>query len=127
RVILGAYGGVKSPIAAPAGMTYLAVTLKKGQRWTFQPPKGHDVAWVAVHEGAIRAPSRVAGGEMAIFESSSQAIDFVADSDTRFVLGSAVAHPHDLHLGNYSVHTSVDALRRGEEEIRRIGATLRAQ
>jgi hypothetical protein len=29
-------------------------------------------------------------------------------------------------LGNYSVHTSAEALRRGEEEIRRIGAELLA-
>jgi len=127
RVILGAYGSAKSPIAAPPGMTYLDVTLTKGQRWTFQPPRGHDVAWVAVHEGAIRAPSRVSAGEMAIYESSPRTIDFVADGATRFVLGSAIRHPHDLHLGNYSVHTSEEALRRGEDEIRRIGATLRAQ
>jgi redox-sensitive bicupin YhaK (pirin superfamily) len=127
RVILGAYGSSKSPIAAPPGMTYLAVTLKHGQRWTYQPPKGHDVAWVAVHEGEVRTPSPIAGGEMAIFESSSQSLDFAARGDTRFVLGSAMRHPYDLHLGNYSVHTSAEALRRGEQEIRRIGATLRAE
>ena len=44
-----------------------------------------------------------------------------------FVLGSAPAHPHDLVLGNYSVHTSGRALRQGEEEIRRIGARLLAE
>lgn len=31
-----------------------------------------------------------------------------------------------LFLGNYSVHTSAEALRRGEDEIRRIGRQLRA-
>jgi hypothetical protein len=36
------------------------------------------------------------------------------------VLGSAIPHPHDLVLGSYSVHTSVDALVHGESEIRRI-------
>jgi redox-sensitive bicupin YhaK (pirin superfamily) len=127
RVILGAYGDSRSPIAAPPGMTYLSVTLEDGQRWSYQPAKGHDVAWVAVHEGAIRTPSRVSAGEMAIFEASPQAIDFVAEGDARFVLGSAIRHPHDLHLGNYSVHTSAEALRRGEQEIRRIGTELRAQ
>jgi hypothetical protein len=49
----------------------------------------------------------------------------VAATDARFVLGSAAPHPHELVLGNYSVHTSDRALRDGETEIRRIGATLR--
>ena len=43
-----------------------------------------------------------------------------------FVLGSASKHPHDLVLGSYSVHTSAEALRKGHEEIRRIGRQLRA-
>jgi hypothetical protein len=42
------------------------------------------------------------------------------------VLGSAPKHPHDLVLGSYSVHTSIEALRQGEAEIRRIGQGLRA-
>jgi len=125
RVILGAYGNAKSPIAAPP-MTYLAVSLKAGQRWSYQPPQGHTVAWVAVHEGVLRAPSPVVAGELAIFEPSEESIDFVAQGDTGFVLGSAATHPHELVLGAYSVHTNVDALRRGQAEIRRIGHMLRA-
>ena len=35
-------------------------------------------------------------------------------------------HPHDLVLGYYSVHTSEDALQRGEAEIQRLGNELRA-
>jgi redox-sensitive bicupin YhaK (pirin superfamily) len=126
RVILGAYGDLQSPIAAPP-MTYLAVTLKSGERWTYQPPKGHTVAWVAVSEGVLRATSDVPAGEIAIFEPSEEAIDFIAEGETRFVLGSAAKHPHDLVLGTYSVHTSAKALLQGETEIRRIGRELRAK
>jgi redox-sensitive bicupin YhaK (pirin superfamily) len=125
RVILGSYGGMTSPIASPP-MTYLTVTLKDGERWTYQPPAGHDVGWVAVADGRLRAPSPIPTGEIAIFEPSEQSIEFIAEGDTRFVLGSAPEHPHDLYLGNYSVHTSEEALLRGETEIRRIGAKLRA-
>jgi redox-sensitive bicupin YhaK (pirin superfamily) len=125
RVILGAYGNAKSPIAAPP-MTYLQVDLKAGERFRYEPPRGHDVAWVAVGEGALRASSLIPKEEIAVFEPSEQAIDFVAQAKTRFVLGSARKHPHDLYLGNYSVHTSAEALSRGETEIRRIGQTLRA-
>ena len=126
RVILGAYGDAKSPIAAPP-MSYLAVSLKAGERWTYHPPQGHTVAWVAVHEGVLRTSSPIPSGEMAIFEPSEESIDFIAEGNTGFVLGSAAKHPHDLVLGSYSVHTSVEALRQGEAEIRRIGQKLRAE
>src|SRR5438445_11938122 len=147
RVILGAYGNGKSTIAAPP-MTYLAVSLGGGERWTYHPPRGHTVAWVgvhegvlrtsshipsghtvawvAVHEGVLRTSSHIPSGEIAIFEPSEESIDFVAEGKTGFVLGSAAKHPHDLVLGNYSVHTSTEALREGEAEIRRIGQELRA-
>jgi len=126
RVILGTHGDAKSPIDAPP-MTYLHVSLEHGERWTYQPPKGHTVAWVAVHDGVLQAASAIPSGEIAVFEPSGQSIDFVAEGKTGFVLGSAAKHPHELALGNYSVHTSPEALRRGETEIRRIGQQLRAK
>ena len=126
RVILGEYGNAKSRIAAPP-MSYLAVNLGPGERWTYHPPKGHTVAWVAVHEGVLRTSSSpIPSGEIAVFEPSQESIDFVAEGKTGFVLGSAAKHPHALVLGNYSVHTSAEALREGEAEIRRIGQELRA-
>lgn len=42
------------------------------------------------------------------------------------MFGSATPHPHELFLGNYSVHTSAKALREGEAEIVRIGRELKA-
>jgi redox-sensitive bicupin YhaK (pirin superfamily) len=129
RVILGSHGDMKSPIDAPP-MNYLVVTLKAGERWSYVPPKGHEVAWVAVHEGVLQTPSLargVTGGELAIFEPSEAPLDFLAEGDTVFVLGSAPPHRHELALGDYSVHTSPKALRQGEEEIRRIGARLLAE
>jgi len=126
RVILGAYGKATSPIASPP-MSYLVVSLKAGERWSYHAPKGHTVAWVAVQDGALRTSSRIPSGEIAIFEPSEESIDFVAEGNTRFVLGSAAKHPYDLTLGNYSVHTSAEALRQAEAEIRRIGRKLRAE
>jgi redox-sensitive bicupin YhaK (pirin superfamily) len=125
RVILGAYGDARSPIEAPP-MTYLSVSLKPGERWTYHPSKGHTVAWVAVHEGVLRTSSTIPSGEIAVFEPSEESIDFIAGGKTGFVLGSAAKHPHELVLGNYSVHTSAEALRQAETEIRRIGQQLRA-
>ena len=125
RVLLGRYGNAESTIPAPSDMTYLAVTLKDGERWRFTPPSGHTVTWLAVSEGLLEAGSAVDTGELAVFEESNQAIDLVAQGTTSFVLGSAVKHPHELVMGYYSVHTSREALARGEAEIQRIGAALR--
>jgi hypothetical protein len=61
-----------------------------------------------------------------VFEESQSALEFAADGDTDFIVGSGVRHPHDLVLGYYSVHTSTAALQRGEAEIARIGRQLRA-
>jgi redox-sensitive bicupin YhaK (pirin superfamily) len=127
RVVLGRYAGVESPIVAPPTMSYLVVQLKAGARWTYQPPLGHLVCWVAVHEGSLQTPSPVRTGELAVFESSNDPIELIAVGDTAFVLGSAIPHPHDLVLGSYSVHTSAGALERGEAEIRRIGKARRWQ
>ena len=126
RVILGAYGSARSVIRAPAGMNYLHVRLEDGERWTYTPPEGHTVAWLAVDTGALHAVRPIRAGELAVFEESNDAIDLEAVGDTSFVLGSAIKHPYPLVLGNYSVHTSMQALERGEEEIRRIGRNLRA-
>ncbi len=126
RVLLGRYGTVHSAVEAPSAMTYLSVSLTRGERWRYSPPAGHTVAWVAVASGRLLAGEPVARGELVSFAPSETAIDFVAETDTRFVLGSAVPHPHPLVMGAYSVHTSADALARGEAEIRHIALGLRA-
>ena len=123
-VLLGSYGAARSAIAAPAPINYLAVRLKKGQRWRYQPPTGHTVLWVAVGWGAVAVPAELRHGELAAFEPSNEAIEIEARSDAEFVVGSAVRHDHDLALGYYSVHTSADALREGETRISTIQARL---
>ena len=126
RVLLGHYGTAHSGVEAPSAMTYLSVTLAQGDRWRYAPPAGHTVAWVAVASGRLLAGDPIETGELVSFAPSESDIDFVAETDTHFVLGSAVPHPHALVTGMYSVHTSADALTRGEAEIRRIGLSLQA-
>jgi redox-sensitive bicupin YhaK (pirin superfamily) len=124
RVILGAYGDANSVIASPAPINYLDVQLAAGEQWTYQPPPDHEVAWLAVSDGIVRAPEPIFAGEFVAFEESNDPIAIRADSASRFVLGSAAKHPHDLVLGNYSVHTTHAALAAGETEIQRIGNQL---
>jgi redox-sensitive bicupin YhaK (pirin superfamily) len=124
RVLLGDYDGAKSAIAAPSPINYLAVALKPGERWRYQPPKGHSVLWLAMGKGRVSTPEALEHGEIVVFEPGEAAVDFVALEDAEFVIGSAVPHPHDLVLGYYSVHTSAEALEAGEAQIRTIRHSL---
>ena len=101
--------------------------LKAGERWTFRPAKGHDVAWVASHQGILATPMQVPEGEVAVFEEGEQEIVFEAVSDAGFILGSAVKHRYDLVTGHYSVHTNPESLRIGEKNIADIGRRLHNQ
>jgi redox-sensitive bicupin YhaK (pirin superfamily) len=127
RVIAGEHGGVKSILSSPDGMTYLDVNLKAGERWTYIPPAGHTVLWVGCHTGQLATPEPVTAGELAVFEEDNKPVTFEAITDTGFVLGSAVKHPHELVTGYYSVHTSQAALREGEKNIATIGKRLHNQ
>jgi redox-sensitive bicupin YhaK (pirin superfamily) len=124
RVLLGSYGSASSAIASPSPINYLAVRLKAGERWRYEPPARHTVLWVAVASGLLSSPEGLRHGDLAAFEPSSEAVEFEALTDTELVLGSAVPHRHDLVLGYYSVHTSPDALRDGEAHISGIRTRL---
>src|ERR1700730_15474089 len=123
-VLLGSYGSATSAIEAPSPINYLAVRLKDGERWRYQPPAGHTVLWVAVGAGAVTVPDDLRHGDLAAFEPSNKAIEFEAQSDAEFVVGSAVPHDHDLVLGYHSVHTSAAALREAAARISAIQARL---
>ncbi|WP_043287148.1 pirin family protein [Paraburkholderia oxyphila] len=123
-IVLGEYAGVRSTLLSPDGMNYLRVTLRSGERWTYDTPSGHTVGWVFAHSGTLNVSGTSLHQELAIFQESDGALEFEAQGDTEFILGSAVKHPHDLWLGYYSVHTSAEALARGEAGIRKIGAQL---
>jgi redox-sensitive bicupin YhaK (pirin superfamily) len=124
RVLIGSYGTATSSIKAPSPMNYLAVRLKAGERWRYQPPAGHTVLWTAVGKGSILVPDELQQGELAAFTRSSAVLEFEAQSDAEFVLGSAVPHNYDLVLGSHSVHTSVEALREAETRISEIHTRL---
>lgn len=126
RVLLGALGHMRSVIPYPSPVTYLHVRLRDGEAWSYQPTAGHDVAWLAVSVGAVRVDGALLKKEMAVFEEGSARIDVVAVGDTDLVIASAVKHPHPLVTGMYSVHTSPEALRRGEAGYRNIAVAMNA-
>jgi redox-sensitive bicupin YhaK (pirin superfamily) len=125
RVLLGSYGTATSAIKAPSPINYLAVRLKAGERWRYQPPAEHTVLWAAVGMGSVLIPEdELRQGELVAFNPSNAAIEFKAENDAEFVLGSAVPHDYDLVLGSHSVHTTAKALREAEARIATIQARL---
>jgi redox-sensitive bicupin YhaK (pirin superfamily) len=108
-------------------MNLLHVRLSSGETWRYDTPVGHTVAWTHVNGGALHVSGERLQDELAIFDRSEDALEFTADGPTDFIVASAVPHPHDLVLGYYSVHTSREALQKGEAEIARIGRRLRGE
>jgi redox-sensitive bicupin YhaK (pirin superfamily) len=127
RVLLGRHGALASPIPYHEPITYLHVTLADGERWTFDPDPTHDVAWLAVHRGALHTAGRRLERTLAVFADGHGAIELVADGATDFVIASAVRHPYPLVTGYYSVHTSPEALEIGERGIDAIRGTSRVR
>jgi redox-sensitive bicupin YhaK (pirin superfamily) len=127
RVLVGTHGGAMSSVQAPASLNYLAVHLRAGESWRYQPAVDHTVGWVSPSMGRLRVPESVDAGELAIFEPSHDPIDFHAETDAEFVLGSAAPHAHDLVLGQYSVHTSPATLRAGERRLNEIQRRLQSE
>lgn len=128
HIVIGEYAGFRSPVDAPGGVNYLLVTLRPGERWIYHPPPGHSTVWLALASGALDAGQPVAAGDLVVFADDEAAVVLTArgDEDAVFVLGSAIPHPHDLHLGSYSVHTSAKALATGEQRIAQLGRQLQA-
>lgn len=127
RVLLGRYGEADSKVAIDLPINYLAVKLAAGERWSYAPPAGHSVLWLAVAKGALASPEPIGDGELVVFDDADKALVISAEADSVFVIGSAAPHGHELVLGPYSVHTSRDALLEGERHIERLGAELREQ
>jgi redox-sensitive bicupin YhaK (pirin superfamily) len=127
RVLLGSYGTATSAIKAPSPTNYLAVRLKAGERWSYQPPTEHTVLWTAVGMGSLLVPDELQQGELVALSPSTAAIEFEAQFDAEFVVGSAVPHDRDLILGSHSVHTSTEALREAEMRISAIQTRLLQQ
>jgi redox-sensitive bicupin YhaK (pirin superfamily) len=119
HVIVGAYEGAQSPIRAPDGLNYLLITLKPGETWTYSPPVGHTVGWLAVAQGELAADGLLQAGDMGVYEDGEAGVTVTSTGaeNAIFVFGSAVPHGHRLHLGYYSVHTSAAALAQGEARI----------
>jgi redox-sensitive bicupin YhaK (pirin superfamily) len=124
RVLLGSYGTMKSPIPYPQPVTYLAVRLRGGERWLYQPHESHDIAWLAVSLGSLFTDGTRIDREMVVFDEGTQPIEIVAEPAAEFVIASATRHPFPLHTAMFSVHTSPENVLIGEAGIERVASSM---
>lgn len=119
RLVVGRYAGKESPVRAPDGINYLMVTLESGATWRYETPAGHTAGWFAVARGEVTLDAPVRAGEMVVLDASDGAIELrsTGTEAARLVVGTAVPHPHPLHMGSHSVHTSHATLAEGERHI----------
>jgi len=90
RVLLGQHGHACGQLAFPALVNYFVVSLVAGQAWTYEPLANHQVAWAAVLSGKIKtSDTQVKPDQIAVYENSHQAINFLAEEDTVFLLGTS--------------------------------------
>jgi hypothetical protein len=57
-------------------MNYLAVRLRAGERWSYQPPAVHTVLWTAVGKGSVVVPDELRQGELVAFKPSNTVMGF---------------------------------------------------
>jgi hypothetical protein len=106
-------------------VNYLLVTLAPRQRWNYEPPTGHTVGWLALSRGSLSGPASASNGELLVFSDDGGVIALEGGPEgATFVLGSAIPHPHNLHLGYYSVHATAEGLATGERNIQRLREKL---
>jgi hypothetical protein len=74
--------------------------------------------------GTVLVPDELQQDEPVAFTPLRGAVEFEAQSDAEFVLGSAVPHHYDLVLGSHSVHTTAEALHEAEVRISEIQTRL---
>jgi redox-sensitive bicupin YhaK (pirin superfamily) len=118
---------LRSPIESHHAMHYFVLDLAAHARWRYTPPADHTVAWAFVF-GGLASLGGATGSQALWMLSDAGDIEITtADAPARVLIGSARPHPHDLVVGPSSVHTSVEALRKGHARIRVIGASLAQQ
>ena len=112
-VLLGTLGEVSSPLKAPSSITIWPPSERGDPGATRLPPITRFAGSHFASEGSLSLSLR--GGRAGGFEKIESAIDFRAEVDTEFVLGSAASHPYDLVLGHYSVTRAQHRFRPGND------------
>jgi redox-sensitive bicupin YhaK (pirin superfamily) len=129
KLLMGEYGGLKSPFPNYSHVNVLDVTLaKSGDSFVYRYPLDHDTSFVFVYQGAGLVADdehESSPADIFVMDSHGDSVEVKATKDnSRFIMASAVPHKYSLSLGMYSVHTNPESLAKGEARINQIGDRL---
>jgi redox-sensitive bicupin YhaK (pirin superfamily) len=131
KVLLGSYGSTTSNVEKnPFDISFLDVIIPANTTFTYKVPVNHTSSWLYAYDNEI-----FLNGDESGFDKTC--LVFGEDGDTivvstkavpaRLLLGSAVKSDHNLVLGQSSVHTNQESLRKAMIKIRKLGNELHAQ
>jgi redox-sensitive bicupin YhaK (pirin superfamily) len=126
KVLLGRYEGAASLIRTPTPLNYFDIGLSESDRWCFETPADHSVAWVFVYEGLVRIGGVDLRDELAVLDQTAAPVEIKSLANSRALFGSGPRHDYPLILGPSSVHTNEASLKNGTHRIRQIAAKLQA-
>lgn len=125
KVLVGKYKGVEGKMDVPVNMTYLDVSLSKGQVWNFDTPEGQTTGFVFMREGHIDLGNGEMGREgMAVLEHNEGALQIEAKADAKFIVVLAEPSAFPIVSSGSQIHTNQDALDRSAARIRDIGLEM---
>lgn len=129
RILLGEYQGIKAAAQVSHNVSYLHISVKKGQCFNWQFPKGQTRGFVYPLTGSLRIAQQVIYAEqLALLQehSSSQTIELsvIAESDSEFVLAVVEPWAHDIVSHYGQIHTNNKALAIGKQRIQQLANKL---
>lgn len=126
RVLIGKYEGVESSAAVPADMTYLDVSLNKGDVWHFSPPDSQIRGFVFARRGKLQVGDVVLDDHvLGKFRESNETLEITAQETSQFVVALVAPSPYPIVHEYGQIHTKREALERSKIRIKDLGLMLR--
>lgn len=114
QVLIGWHDKSRSKFAIPSQVNCFVVHLKAHQRWRYELPLNHKLAWMGLISGHLQTSAGdVQPQDVNTFNRTDEKIEFHALTDSILVLGSSMEFGYDLMFQQNSVHTSTEGLLLG--------------
>ncbi|MCG8326066.1 MAG: pirin family protein [Chitinophagales bacterium] len=120
KIVAGTYNGIQSPLKVPYDMTYLDIKLKAGESFEFQTPKGQTRGFVFPRSGSVSLyEDNLPLKHLSILEDNDGKLEFLAETDSAFILLMAAPQNHPIITQGGSIHTNEGALERSFKRIKK--------
>lgn len=121
KIISGSYGGKTSPLKSPYNMTYLDITLKSGEAFKIDTPKGQTRGFIFPRQGSATMNNQdIKSDNLNILDNNEGSIEITAVEDFKAVLIMTEPYEHPIVSYGGSIHTNKDSLKRSATRIGQI-------